>query len=158
MAGLIRNPDAVITSGDLWAFADGLAGIDNLPATPITAEVQHWRTGLLRLLDLFPEDFHDFQFSDRILQLLRQALALGRATQESQAERTTETLSAPSPSRRTSKHIYGLAMPTGNTFTIASACHPDDIQPPITKISRQVRLEALPIFYAENEFDFHALR
>ncbi|KAK4902038.1 hypothetical protein LTR27_000939 [Elasticomyces elasticus] len=54
--------------------------------------------------------------------------------------------------------IYGLAMPAGETFTIASACHPAIIQPANTKISRRVRLEALLIFYAENEFDLHAFR
>ncbi|KAK5716394.1 hypothetical protein LTR17_016367 [Elasticomyces elasticus] len=164
---LIRNPDALVTSGDLWAFAGVLEGVEDLPATSTTAQVQYSRTGLLRLLDLFPDDFHDFQFSDRILQLLRQALALGRA-QESQAERLfhefakQQGLLEPFPLLRLPTElrniIYGLAMPAGETFTIASACHPDVIQPAIIKISRQVRLEALSIFYSENEFDFHAFR
>ncbi|KAK5675482.1 hypothetical protein LTS10_011926 [Elasticomyces elasticus] len=132
----MRNPDAVVTFGDLWAFAEGLAGVDNLPATPITAEVQHWRTGHCVFQTSSPKTSTTFSSPTGLL-------------------KPFPLLRLPAELRNI---IYGLAISTGKTFTIASACHPDDIQPLISKISREVRLEALPIFYTENEFDFHAFR
>ncbi|KAK3648924.1 hypothetical protein LTR22_013149 [Elasticomyces elasticus] len=57
--------------------------------------------------------------------------------------------------------IYTYALVTDDPLLVSEACEhidwPTGVQPALTRVNRQVRMESLPIFYGDNTFEAHVV-
>ncbi|KAK4888466.1 hypothetical protein LTR27_012631 [Elasticomyces elasticus] len=165
---MLSNPDHHIPYQDIQDFVRNVVSL--VPLSPAHASMERCHGLVLKQLQSFSHDTR-FQLIDRkgfAMGLIHGPPRLYMSIAYSAHEFAKAIDIIPPfpfmelpPELR--NRVYELCIPHNQTYTLPGNCHHQTkhnkpIHPKITLVSRAVRFETLAMFYAFNDFEFHANR